>query len=392
MGFDQTSVAGISTHDFLTATLALRVRMCEPSVARRRCYRNFDRELFLRDLSESYCPSVCRFESVDEKVDLFTRTITALYDRHAPYRDVVRTTRAKPWYSPELKRLRVARDKAWRTFRRTRTDDDRASYKILRNRFRTAARDAACRHYRERFRDCSDSASKWRTLGQLGLGSRAGGSAELPVSVDELNQHFVGAFQSRVVDPETPVSSVHPDERFYFRHVQLFEVVEAVARTQTESSPRDARDFRPISLLCAMSKILERLAHAQLTDYIESRKLLNKYQSGFRGGNSTQTALLRIMDDVREAVESQEVTLIAAVDLSRAFDVVNHSILLNKLKRLGWSDLTCCWIQFYLAGRTQLVIGPRGERSATLPRRAGVRQGQQRPSCPEKLQASHLCG
>ncbi|KAL7290595.1 hypothetical protein TKK_0015359 [Trichogramma kaykai] len=84
---------------------------------------------------------------------------------------------------------------------------------------------------------------------------------------------------------------------------------------------------------------------------------------------------MRIMDDVREAVESQEITLMAAVDLSRAFDVVNHSILLNKRKRLGWSDLACCWIQSYLAGRTQLVIGPRGERSATLPRRAGVPQG-----------------
>ncbi|CAB0031533.1 unnamed protein product [Trichogramma brassicae] len=315
-------------------------------------------------------------------------------------------TTTVPWYSPELRQLRVARDKAWRTFRRTRTDSDRARYKTLRNRFRTAARDAACRHYRERFRDCTDSASKWRMLGRLGLGSRAGRSAGLPVGVDELNQHFVRTFQSRAAKPETSASSVHPDERFYFRHVQLAEVVEAVRGLEPrpgalmtclrasctgvfrsawktaivrpvpkKSAPRDAGDFRPISLLCAMSKILERLAHAQLTDYIESRNLLDKYQSGFRVGHSTQTALLRIIDDVREAVESQEVTLMAAVDLSRAFDVVNHSILLNKLKRLGWSDLACCWIQSYLTGRTQLVIGPRGERSATLARMAGVPQG-----------------
>uniref|UniRef100_A0ABD2VVU2 Uncharacterized protein n=1 Tax=Trichogramma kaykai TaxID=54128 RepID=A0ABD2VVU2_9HYME len=72
-------------------------------------------------------------------------------------------------------------------------------------------------------------------LGQLGLGSRTGRSAELPVRVDELNQHFVEAFQSRAVDPETPVSSVHPDERFYFRHVQLSTVVEDFALTQTEA-------------------------------------------------------------------------------------------------------------------------------------------------------------
>ncbi|KAL7292061.1 hypothetical protein TKK_0014339 [Trichogramma kaykai] len=81
------------------------------------------------------------------------------------------------------------------------------------------------------------------------------------------------------------------------------------------------------------------------------------------------------MDDVREAVESREVTLLAAVDLSRAFDVVNHNILLNKLRHLCWSDLASRWVQSYLAGRTQMVLGPRGEKSATLPRTAGVPPG-----------------
>ncbi|CAB0033156.1 unnamed protein product [Trichogramma brassicae] len=273
--------------------------MCELSVARKRCYRGFD-------LAGCDWASVCRCESVDQKVDLLTRTITALYDQHAPYNDVVRRTRTKPWYSPKLRKLAPPR---WLEIRLGEHSEE--------GELTTTERD-----------------------------TRYFATFSGPQLVMPLVGIIVSVFVNALTQPRSGECWASSDLARELTGVFPSAWKTAILRPVSQkSSPRGAGDFRPISLLCAMSKILERLAHAQFVDYSESGQIIDRYQSGFREGHSTQTALMRIMDDVKEAVESQEVTLLAAVDLSRAFDVINHSILLNKLKHLGWSDLACRWVQ-----------------------------------------------
>ena len=110
------------------------------------------------------------------------------------------------------------------------------------------------------------------------------------------------------------------------------------------SSPSDTR---PIANLCEPSKIFEKVVHRQMIEFITSNNLLDCRQSGFRGGYSTQSALLRV---VRQAVDFVQVLF----DFTKAFDTVSHSKLLIELRGLGFSDVVLSYS--YLTGRTQAVI------------------------------------
>ena len=95
--------------------------------------------------------------------------------------------------------------------------------------------------------------------------------------------------------------------------------------------PSDMKNYRPISNLSFMSKVVERIVVRQLSEYFTANSLLPKFQSGFRRHHSTESALLRVLSDIFSAMDRGEVSLLALLDVSAAFDTVDHSILLNRL-------------------------------------------------------------
>ena len=141
------------------------------------------------------------------------------------------------------------------------------------------------------------------------------------------------------------------------------------------SSPLVPKDYRPISLLCSLSKVLERVVHRQISSYLEENGLCNPLQSGFRSHHSTQTALLKVSEDMRWAMDRGRVTLLVLFDFSRAFDCVDHALLMDKLVKFNFSSSVLRWLASYLAGRWQRVSGSSGELSGRLPVSAGVPQG-----------------
>ena len=90
--------------------------------------------------------------------------------------------------------------------------------------------------------------------------------------------------------------------------------------------------YRPISNLSVISKLLERLVAKQLTDYLNTADLLPWFQSGFRTGHSTETAILRVLSDILAAVDGGNVAALVLLDLSAAFDTVDHDILCRRLQ------------------------------------------------------------
>ena len=115
-------------------------------------------------------------------------------------------------------------------------------------------------------------------------------------------------------------------------------------------------NFRPVSNLMFVSKVFERIINQQLSDYLVEHHLLPEFQSAYRRGYSTETALLRVMSDIVNAIDSGQVALLSLLDLSAAFDTVDHEILIQRLNRsFGISNEALQWIRSYLTNRTQTV-------------------------------------
>jgi hypothetical protein len=139
--------------------------------------------------------------------------------------------------------------------------------------------------------------------------------------------------------------------------------------------PHDMNNYRPISNLSFVSKLLERLANDQLNIHLNANGLLPEMQSAYRKHHSTETAVLKVLSDVYAAADHKQVTLLCLLDLSAAFDTVDHSILLGRLQHTyGLHSTVLQWFSSYLTGRSQSVWY-NGLMSATVPIRFSVPQG-----------------
>ena len=117
----------------------------------------------------------------------------------------------------------------------------------------------------------------------------------------------------------------------------------------------DTGNYRPIATLSSFSKVLERLIYNQLYQFLEKNDIIYKYQFGFRKGYSTEQAILEITDNLNSAIDNKQITCGLFLDFSKAFDTVNHDILLSKLYTYGIRGTPFKWFKSYLSNRTQFV-------------------------------------
>ena len=142
-----------------------------------------------------------------------------------------------------------------------------------------------------------------------------------------------------------------------------------------KSGPTDlCPNYRPVSVLVSISKLLERIVYNQLMTFINDQNLLTNSQYGFRPGRSTEAALLSFTDHVLNAFDNDEYTVSVFLDLSKAFDTVNHSIMLHKLNHYGVRGTAHTWFHSYLSNRVQHVH-LNNQSSSNLPITCGVPQG-----------------
>ena len=121
------------------------------------------------------------------------------------------------------------------------------------------------------------------------------------------------------------------------------------------SDPQDFSNYRPISLLPTLSKIIEKVVQAQLYHYMNSNKLFTNSQYGFRTNHSTEHAAVEFVDRVAQKLDEGEIPFSIFIDLSKAFDTLDHNILLRKLQHYGILGTPLKWFESYLTGRTQAV-------------------------------------
>ena len=114
-------------------------------------------------------------------------------------------------------------------------------------------------------------------------------------------------------------------------------------------------NYRPISVLPSFSKIFEKAVHRRLSEYMDSKKILIKNQFGFRSNHSTYMAIQDMYNKISQSIDNREYSIGIFVDLSKAFDTINHDILFCKLEHYGIRGLALQWFKDYLTNRKQYV-------------------------------------
>ncbi|CDR00088.1 unnamed protein product [Oncorhynchus mykiss] len=132
----------------------------------------------------------------------------------------------------------------------------------------------------------------------------------------------------------------------------------------------DPNCYRPISILPCLSKVFK----SQVTDHLESHRTFSAVQSGFEAGHGCTSATLKVLNDIITAIDKRQYCAAVFIDLAKAFNTVNHHILIGRLSSLGFSNDCLAWFTNYFADRVQCAK-PEGMLSGPLAVSMGVPQG-----------------
>ncbi|XP_018400717.1 PREDICTED: RNA-directed DNA polymerase from mobile element jockey-like [Cyphomyrmex costatus] len=371
---------------------------------------------------------------VNEVLSIFCNAVITAFDFHAPMRTVKVIHQHVPWLNENIKSEIKERDKLYRQARRTGSDRIMAEYKMQRATIKNLMR-----HTKEQFLSSSisklrDPAAIWSFLRRMRLLESRSTSSLQHFSASELNAHYTTittvhppcsiqtfnsilsyhspthtstfSFSTLSITQVTnalltviPKSKGRSPDGLQLAHIK--DTVTSIAPYLTyiynlslstgeypaewkccsiiplnkSSIPATPAETRPVANLPHLAKSLDSIIAQQISTYLENNNLINKFQSGFRRHFSTQTALLNVLDDAREAIERQCVTILVLFDFSKAFDTLDHSLLLLALREYGFNDETMLWFHSYLTGRSQTIVDNEGKPSPTLPSTPGVPQG-----------------
>jgi hypothetical protein len=410
VSFIQTPACGLSAHDILLAVFSFKSPKCAPTSYVRRDFSLFDVNKFRDDVLSAPWDNMLQLSNVNDKVDFFNHTLNALYDKHAPLRTYTVKHRRKPWFTSEIDALFKSRDIAYRRFHKEKSEENWAHYKTLRNKAKRTARDAKLRYAHSLFSHCKRPKDLWQNVKKLNIFSRPAHPCSYP-SAEDLNSHYTSV---PITDNDAIQRTIElykgitpkANEKFNFKYVQFEDFLKAVSSLTSNAKGVDSitaamikhcifeispavlhifnyslqhgvypdlwkvasvtpipkksgacnvNEFRPISILCTLSKVLEKIVHAQLVDFLVYNDLFDPMQSGFRFGHSTNSALLKVIGDIRESMGSRKLSLLILYDFSNAFPSVHHELLLTKLQTLGLSLSSLSWFRSYLDSRQQFV-------------------------------------
>ena len=193
--------------------------------------------------------------------------------------------------------------------------------------------------------------------------SKAPGSYGIPVKVVKMSKTLISAQLSNIFN-QSFQSGLFPDKLKFA----------CVTPIHKGNSKLNMTNYRPISILPTFNKILEKLMYKRLQNFLEKNKILFQHQFGFQKNKSTSLAILDIYNNLTKSMENNSFSCCVFLDFAKAFDTVNHDILLSKLEHYGIRGVANKWFKSYLYNRPQTVkIG--NEKSEELFIRSGVPQG-----------------
>ncbi len=382
-----------------------------PRIVTVRDFKNFDPLQFNNDIMDcGLYDSVSNSPNVDEAWHSWSSNVLTIMNKHAPMKAHRVKNRSNPWMSRDILNLMYKRDHLFKKARQTGDPDLLKEAKRTRNKVLQEIRLAKKSYYTDALRNSSSSKCTWKTIRSL-LKSKQSGDIP-PIAPDVFNEYFSGigpSLNSTFPDANTTNWTL-PESRYTFELQEISEddVLKHLSALPDESNidilgfdakllrlgasvltpsltalfnmsvechhlPADWKrarvtpiykgvgaddepgNYRPISIVSHVSKILEKLVNCQLISYFDEHCLLTCDQSAFRRGHSTATAAHKLFDDMQDNINEGLVNGICFFDLKKCFDTIDHEILLYKLEKYGIRGNELSWFGSYLSDRSQTV-------------------------------------
>ena len=397
-----------------------------------RSFKKFDENAFIHDLHLAPFGLVIQENDVNVALSAWYDILNPIIDKHAPVRKRrVKHPEIPAWMNQDITKAMEERDFIKDTFGKT------AAYKRQRNVVTKLVRDAKKALFTQMIeRDCSPG-QHWKAMNEITDKTHKRANNYVPCSPDAFNDFFLSLASTltHVNDPPPPPSPIlktfcqsklNESKSCIVPEISIHDVRRSIKNLKSKKSMgpdnisayllklclpyideslthvynlsirnntfpdkfKDAKviplpktkevtgpnDFRPISLLSVISKPLEKHIHHHVQKFVEKNELIHDFQSGFRQAHSCHTALVRLCDTWLNAINDKKLTGAVFLDFKKAFDLVNHDILLQKLNMYLQSNSTVSLLKSFLSERTQHVY-VNGTHSYSGRIKSGVPQG-----------------
>lgn len=421
----------LTDHDLIYCTVNFVIKYQDKKFCCRD-YKNLDLNKFNAHLHSLPIFHVTAIDNLEEKIDFLNNCLSELYDIQIPLIEVKAKSSYTPWVTYNLKEIMKCRDKARTKYNKNKSNANWEYYKALRNYTNIAIRNEKKAYLTYKLQH-SNISETWAELKKLNIVNKA--TSEIPESLqnpDEINNFFINSVPTYQNNHKSDLTNFYNnntrnniDNDFCFKPVSedftnkiisgissnavgndgfsikfiklccpyIVPVITHIVNFCLENNVfpnqwkialvkpipksnevKEYKDLRPVCVLPALSKILEKAIEIQLREHINSKQIIPPFQSGFRPQHSCLTALLNISDDIIKATDSGQITALVLLDFSKAFDTIDHDILIAVLHFIGLSNSAISLLQNYLQGRKQRVI-INNKTSNTVEVQSGVPQG-----------------
>ena len=396
-----------------------------------RCFKNFNTEHFLSDLANSSLENIYQIRDPDDAAEFWINTFSSIYNKHAPFvKKRVRHMTKPPWITKEI-------DDEIKKRNYLKQFGNNSEFKKQRNKVNSLKRRSKRQYIQKLLISTKDSRSIWKAINIL-TNKHTTKTQQVIKDIlpDSMNNHFANIAERVIINNRSEENTfTHLKEFVNKKHIIFpfnlpFMTVLDVSKSISSLKHKGTRDlegldgkilgtacpviidsltylynlcieknyfplkfkeakiiplyksgstsdpcnYRPISILSLIAKPLEKHLQKHLYSYVIENQLLHNDQSGFRKNHSCHTALIQLSDDLLNNINENKFSGLIFIDFQKAFDVINHSILLQKLQILKLPPDFISLISSFLTDRNQCVV-INNEISKFLPTAYGVPQG-----------------